>query len=77
MTGLEEKMWNDDINFITMLRKENKELQDKIDKAIELIQDHFIGEEVEQFGEWVYHEHWSYDDIDREDAEELLEILKS
>jgi hypothetical protein len=72
MTKLEEKMWNDDINFITMLRKENKELQDKIDKAIEYI------------NTWVYDEYsisiqdgensCYYDD---EAINNLLDILKS
>ena len=37
MTALEKKLWADDIDFITKLTKENKELQAKIDKAIEYI----------------------------------------
>lgn len=42
MTKLEEKMWNDDIDFITMLRKENEELKNRMDKAIEYVKDNNI-----------------------------------
>lgn len=72
MTKLEEKMWNDDIDFITKLREENEELQDKIDKAIEYIKT------------WVYDE-YSISIKDGENScyyddkaiNNLLDILKS
>ena len=38
MTEQEKKMWQDDIAFIEMLNKRNKDLQDRIDKAIEYIE---------------------------------------
>ena len=68
MTKLEEKLWADDIDFITKLTKENKELQAKIDKAIEYI----IGF---KFGDGKGSD--SYGEIYGEELMKLEEILKS
>lgn len=65
MTALEKKLWADDIDFITKLTKENKELQAKIDKAIEYIYGYCV-----EFGELVHYG-------DSIDPCELVEILKS
>ena len=68
MTALEKKLWADDIDFITKLTKENKELQAKIDKAIEYI----IGFKGGYVNGKVF-----YGEIYGEDLMKLEEILKS
>ena len=58
------------------LQQENKQLKDRIEKAVEYIENRFVGEEIQQGEDWNYFEHWYFETIDKYEAEELLEILK-
>ena len=67
MTEQELEMWQHDLAMIEMLRKENEKLEEKINKAIEYIENE--GEHTDCSGEPIYY-------LDEEQEEELLEILK-
>ena len=68
MKELEKKLWADDIDFITKLTKENKELQAKIDKAIEFLEEDSKTNKDTYTCEEVFVWYW---------VKELLDILKS
>jgi hypothetical protein len=72
MTALEKKLWADDIDFITKLTKENKELQAKIDKAIDLIEKSVTSDIGIDSNRNIIR----YHQLTEDETGELLEILK-
>lgn len=50
-------------------------LQQKIDTADKIINNCFTGEEIPIGDDYVYHEYYHYEPLEREEAIELLEIL--
>ena len=51
-------------------------LQQKIDKVDKIINNCFTGEEIPIGDDYVYHEYYHYEPLEREEALELLDILR-
>lgn len=51
-------------------------LQERIDKAVEYIDNCFVGEEVPRGDDYVFNEYYYYEPLEKEEARELLNILR-
>lgn len=64
LNDMANKLFREDRNYIVQLEQENKQLKDKMDKAIEYIKEY---QETQA--------KYCYVDFDKEDIDKLLEIL--